>query len=375
MGRDGAVADPLGLGHQLAARVGGASRRALLRARNGIGVLRGDDLADLFSTPKDVVWTREKARLLRIRSDAVSQPRPLLIVHSLISRSYIFDLLPGNSVVAWLRDEGYDVYLLDWGVPDEMDVANTLETYVDDLLRPAVRAVADVSGADRVSTLAYCFGGILTLLALATDHELPIDDLALVATPVDFEAAATLRYALNPGRLEAHHLIDGTGNVPSSVFRRVFRVLRPTNDLAADVALIDRLWDWDYVRNHRAVSHWAADQIPFPGALMRECLDLMRENALMEGTARVGERRVDFAGIELRVLAFMALRDHIVPIRAAAAIDHLLAGRDVGKVETQTGHVSLLLGANAQRRTLPTLHDWLTRTASTRSLARAVSDA
>ena len=47
------------------------------------------------------------------------------IVHSLVSRSYIMDLRPGNSTVEYLLGEGFDVYMLDWGIPDERDADNT----------------------------------------------------------------------------------------------------------------------------------------------------------------------------------------------------------------------------------------------------------
>ena len=56
---------------------------------------------------------------------------PLLFVHSLVSRSYVFDLVPGNSFVEAMIDRGFDVYLVDWGVPDELESGNTLETYTD----------------------------------------------------------------------------------------------------------------------------------------------------------------------------------------------------------------------------------------------------
>ena len=92
-------------------------------------------------TPKDVVWRRGRSELWHYRNDNVRVSPPLLIVFSLFSRSYILDLQPGNSFVERLLDAGFDVYLLDWGVPDERDAANQLEDYVDDYLPAAVERV------------------------------------------------------------------------------------------------------------------------------------------------------------------------------------------------------------------------------------------
>lgn len=369
------MVDPLKLGRRAAGTVGTASKGALATGRNGLAYARGADLDDLDSTPKDVVWSAGKVRLLRVRSDQVVHPKPLLIVHSLISRPYIFDLLPGNSVVAWLRDRGHDVFLIDWGVPDASDAGNTFATYVDHYLRPAVGAVQQKTGAEAVALLGYCFGGVLSLLALATDPELPVRDLALVATPVEFRAITALRRATKPGRLKARHLVDPSGNVPPRVFRRTLRMLRPTNDLSAMVTLIDRLGDREYVRNHHALNRWTDDQIPFSGALFRESLDLVRDNGFLAGTARVDGRQVDFAGIRARVLAFMALRDHLVPHPSAAPIARLLPNADLGTVEVDSGHVALLLGARAQQQTLPALDDWLTERRSSASAGDEGTDA
>ncbi|MDT7744343.1 MAG: poly[(R)-3-hydroxyalkanoate] polymerase subunit PhaC, partial [Actinomycetota bacterium] len=89
------------------------------RARNGIGLVAGLSRVRVGRTPKDVVWRHGRCELWHYRNDAVRVGPPLLIVFSLISRSYILDLTPGNSFVERLLAEGFDVYLLDWGEPDE----------------------------------------------------------------------------------------------------------------------------------------------------------------------------------------------------------------------------------------------------------------
>src|SRR5215207_3859731 len=78
--------------------------RHLLRARNGVKYVTGIDRPKVGTTPKDTVWRRDKAQLWHYRSegdDGSSTPStdrtPVLIVMSLISRSYILDLYPGAS--------------------------------------------------------------------------------------------------------------------------------------------------------------------------------------------------------------------------------------------------------------------------------------
>src|SRR3712207_8126166 len=115
--------------------------RNALRARNGLRLVSGVARPDVGQTPKDVVWQRGRTQLWHYRNDpdthgGVRDSPPLLIVFSLVSRSYVLDLTPGNRLVDHLLAAGFDVSPLDWGEPVEGDAANTLEDYVDASLPP-----------------------------------------------------------------------------------------------------------------------------------------------------------------------------------------------------------------------------------------------
>src|SRR5436305_261575 len=112
--------------------------RTVLRARNGVRYVRGSSKPKVGATPKETVWERDRAQLWRYQSDSVRYGPPILIVHSLVSRSYILDLRPGNSAVEYLVKAGFDVFMLDWGVPDERDANNDFATYVDEYVPRAV---------------------------------------------------------------------------------------------------------------------------------------------------------------------------------------------------------------------------------------------
>jgi polyhydroxyalkanoate synthase subunit PhaC len=67
------------------------------RARNGIKLAAGVDRPGVGLTPKDVIWRHGRTELWRYRNDDVRYRPPLLIVFSLVTRSYVLDLTPGNS--------------------------------------------------------------------------------------------------------------------------------------------------------------------------------------------------------------------------------------------------------------------------------------
>ena len=221
--------------------------RSYLRARNGLRYVRGSNRPKLGATPKDVVWRRDKAQLWRYRGGPVRYAQPLLIVTSLVSRSYILDLLPGSSTVEFLRDQGFDVFMLDWGIPDELDADNRLETYVDEYLPRAVAALRRETGASELTMAGYCLGGVLAILYANGHDDTGVRNLVLMATPVDFEEMGPMVAALREGRLDPEHLIDETGNVPADVLYSGFFMLAPTTIVAQRATLLENLWNDEFV--------------------------------------------------------------------------------------------------------------------------------
>jgi polyhydroxyalkanoate synthase subunit PhaC len=345
----------------MVARVDRDVERSYLRARNGLRYVRGTNRPKLGTSPKDVVWQRDKAQLWRYRGGPVRYEQPLLIVASLVSRSYILDLLPGNSAVGFLRDQGFDVFLLDWGIPDGLDAENSLETYVDEYLPRAVAAVRRETGCAELTMAGYCLGGLLAILYANGHDSAPVRNLVLMATPMDFGEMGAMVAALREGRLDPEHLIDETGNVPADVLYSGFFMLAPTTVVAQKATLLEHLWNDEFVRGFQAMAQWARDQVPFPGATFRQVVELLvRHNALMRGSLPLGRREVDFTTTGASVLNAMAAQDTVVP-RAAAAPVGALVGRPDRREELLLpgGHVTFGTGRSAFRHTLPSLAGWI----------------
>jgi len=88
-------------------------------------------------------------------------PKPVLCIPALISRSYILDLCANATMIGTLCEAGYDVYLLDWGLPGDEDAATTLEQLICEYIEAAVTRVRETSGSKKLSVLGYCMGGTL----------------------------------------------------------------------------------------------------------------------------------------------------------------------------------------------------------------------
>lgn len=335
--------------------------RNLFRARNGIKYATGIGRPETGLAPKEVVWSRGKAVMWRYESDRRTRGTPVLIVFSVLGRSYVLDLRPDSSFIVSLLDAGLDVYMIDFGVPDAVDATNTLETYVDRYLPAAARAAMGESDSDTIDIVGYCFGGVLaTLLVAGHSNRIPFNTLALMATPFDFSHSEGAIQALIRGKLEIDDLVDETGNVPASVVHRMFRTLKPTSGLTTYAMLWERLWSDEFVDAFQAMSTWAADQVPFPGDLARQCLDLLlRRNLLMTGVIPLRRHKVRLADITCPLLTVYAEHDHIVSPRSSLPINDLVSSEDLTIIAVPAGHIGLAASRHASKTTIPGLVSWL----------------
>lgn len=346
----------------LADRVHRDVERNALRARNGIRLATGTDRSGLGLTPKDVVWRRGRCELWHYRNENVRVSPPLMIVFSLVSRSYILDLTPGNSFVERLLAAGFDVYLLDWGVPDARDAHNRLEDYVDDYIPAAIDRITALSGRDEVNLLGYCFGGDLALLHAAHHPDSPLRSLTVMATPVDFRHLGPIADVLAVGGLDVDDVLDADGNVPPQVMLRGFRALTPTSEVTRYVNLWEKLWNDDYVAAYQAMTRWSTDHVPFPGTVAREVVQmLLRDNGMINDRLTIGGDPVHLGEIRVPFLTVLAGRDHIVPEAAAAPLIDLVGSPDKHELRLDAGHVGLVVGKTAAKTTVPAIIDFLKR--------------
>jgi polyhydroxyalkanoate synthase subunit PhaC len=333
--------------------------RSILRARNGLRYLASP--ANVGATPKDVVWHRDRAELWRYRGGPIRYDAPLVIVHSLVSRSYILDLRPGNSSVEYFLGQGFDVFMLDWGVPDERDADNTIETYVDEYLPRAVAAVKRESGCNDVTLAGYCLGGTFAILYASGHADAPVRNLVLMASPVDYSEMGVMVAAVREGRLDVEDLVDETGNVPADALYSGFFMQAPTKQIAQYATLLENLWNDRFVEGYQAMAQWSRDHVPFPGATMRQVVDeFVRRNVLMSGRMRLGGRTIRFEDFRGNVLNAFAEKDNVVPVAAVEPLTGLV-GDPARRAELRLGggHVTFATGRQAFEHTLPDLARWI----------------
>jgi polyhydroxyalkanoate synthase len=169
------------------------------------------------ATPSSVVWEEDRVTLLRYGRDEPPKYRtPLVVVFAMVNRPYILDLLPHKSVVSHFLRAGFDVYLVDWGIPTHADRNNTLDDYINGSLHNIVSFVRRKTGSPQVNLLGYCMGGTMSAIYAAI-HPRPVKNLMLMAAGIDFSTRENLINLWTDARyFDADSFVDAFGNCPAS---------------------------------------------------------------------------------------------------------------------------------------------------------------
>jgi polyhydroxyalkanoate synthase len=314
------------------------------------------------TTPHDVVYEEDSLKLLRYRNEhSIDLVEPVLVSFALVNRPYILDLQPNRSVVRQLLKRGFDVYLIDWGIPTAADRTLRLQDYVCDFMKNVADFVCAHSASPKLNLLGYCMGGTMSAMFTALYPE-RVKNLTLMAAPIDFSGdECLLNVWTRPEYFDVDALVDAFGNCPGSFLQSSFQLMKPVqNYVEKYVHFFDKLDDDAYLDNYFAMERWVNDNIPVAGETFREFVKLLyQENQLVKGEFRLRDEPVLLEKITCPLLTLVATQDHLVPPSSTLAIKDHVSSQFVRHMSVSAGHIGLAVGSKAHRQLWPDAAMWL----------------
>ncbi len=321
------------------------------------------------ATPHQVVYQLGSLRVLRYDRDEPARfVEPVLICFALVNRPYILDLRAKCSVVRRLLERGFDVYLIDWGVPTADDHTLRLSDYVRRLLRDVVEFVCAKSASPQLHLLGYCMGGTLSTMFTALYPE-RVRNLILMAAPIDFEGHdGLLNVWARSEYFDVDRLVDTYGNCPGEFLQHCFQLMRPVQNFVEKYLRVsERLGDEAFLDNFFAMERWANDSIPVAGETFREFVKrLYQQNELIHGQMTLDGLPVRLAEITCPLLLLVANQDHLVPPQATLALAPRVRSSDIEAKTIDAGHIGLAVSSKAHRQLWPAAVEWIAEHATTK---------
>jgi len=327
-----------------------------------VGVTTLGDLGtvDVGSSEKEAVHRDGKLTLYRyLPGAAPTNPVPVLIVYALANRPYMMDLQPQRSLIRGLLDRGLEVYLIDWGYPDQNDSKLGLNDYINGFIDECVDVLRQRHALERINLLGVCQGGTFSLCYSAL-HSEKIHNLVLMVTPVDFHTPDNLLTTWLR-HVNVDRLVDVLGNVPGELLNWAFVSMKPlrlTGQKYLD--MVNLLGDEEKARTFLRMEKWIHDSPAQAGECFRQfAKDLFQQNKLIDGRLQVGDRAVDLQQITMPVLNVYATQDHIVPPEATLALGKHIGSTDYSTHAFEGGHIGIYVSVRAQQEVPERIAEWL----------------
>ena len=302
--------------------------------------------AEDFLPGREVATTRGKVvlrtHLLELiqyapRTDKV-KAEPILIVPAWIMKYYILDLSPHNSLVKYLVEQGYTVFMVSWRNPTAEDRDRGMADYFD-AIEEAFGAVEAIVPEQKVHAMGYCLGG--TLMAakaaqMARDGQDRLASLTLLATQTDFTEPGELQLFISESEVSyLENMMWDQGYLDTKQMAGAFQLLR-----SAD--LIWSRYIHDYLMGKRQdmfdLMAWNADATRLPYRMHSEYLrKFYLGNELAQGQYRIGGKPVTLGAIEVPIFCVSTSSDHIAPWQSVYKL-HLLTDPSLAFVLTSGGH-------------------------------------
>jgi polyhydroxyalkanoate synthase len=288
---------------------------------------------DLATTPGKVVFRNRLLEVIHYTPTREKvQQTPIVIVTPWINKFYVLDLTARKSMVKFLVDQGFDVYITSWKNPTAEMRNVRFDDYLMEGIGQLIETARGVAGSEKVHAVGYCIGGaaLATWMAWANAHhdakDVPVATMTLLTTLVDYHKPGDIEVFLDENSIKwLEKSMSEKGYLDGKEMASAFRLLR-SNSLV-----------WHYVvRGYLFgeapppfdVLFWNMDSTRMPAAMHSWYLrNFYLENLLIKKDAlTLAGEKIDLGRIAQPLYAVSAEDDHIAPWRQTFRINNFVAG-------------------------------------------------
>jgi polyhydroxyalkanoate synthase subunit PhaC len=298
---------------------------------------------NIAATPGEVVYRNRMLELIQYApsTEKVHQT-PLLIFPPWINKFYVMDLKPVNSLIKWIVDQGFTLFVVSWVNPDASYAGTGLDDYIHDGFLRAMAEVRRITGEPQINAVGYCIAGTtlgLTLAHLQKAGDETVKSATFFTALTDFSDPGEVGVFLNDDFVDGIARQTERDGILSKFFMsRTFSFLR-SNDLIYTPAI--KSYMLGEAPPAFDLLYWNGDGTNLPAKMAVEYLrGLCQKDGFAKGEFKVFGKPVSLAGVKVPLCAIACETDHIAHWRGSFNGVKQMGSKDKTFILSQSGHIA-----------------------------------
>ncbi|KAA2313830.1 class I poly(R)-hydroxyalkanoic acid synthase [Pseudooceanicola sediminis] len=277
---------------------------------------------------------------------------PLIIFPPWINKFYILDLKEKNSLIRWITDQGFTLFVVSWVNPDATYREVGLEDYIEDGYLAAIEQVKQITGQKQVNTVGYCIGGTtlnLVLALLKKRKDRSVKSATFFTTLTDFSDQGDFTPFLQDDFIDGIEAdVREVGILRSHIMSRTFSFLR-SNDLVYQPAI--RSYMLGEAPPAFDLLYWNGDGTNLPARMAVQYLRrLCQGNEFTtDGMDLLGEH-LHISDVTVPICAITCETDHIAAWRSAYRGFMQTKSKDRTFIVSQSGHIAGIVNPPSKKK-------------------------
>lgn len=298
---------------------------------------------NIATTPGEVVFRNRMLELIQYTPMTETvHSTPLIVFPPWINKFYVLDLKAQNSLIKWITEQGYTLFVVSWVNPDASYKDVGVEDYIEDGYLEAIRVAKEITGQKQVNCVGYCIAGTtlcMTLSLLKQRGDKSIKSATLFTALTDFSEQGEFTPFLQ------NDFIDGIeaevaerGFLPAYITARTFSYLR-ANDLIYAPAI--RNYMMGEAPPAFDLLYWNGDGANLPAKMAVQYLrSLCQRNEFADGGYDLMGTTLRLSEVEVPLCAIACETDHIAAWKDSFSGVQQMKSKSKTFIMTQSGHIA-----------------------------------
>ncbi|MDZ7710379.1 MAG: class I poly(R)-hydroxyalkanoic acid synthase [Roseovarius sp.] len=343
-----------------------------LEANNGEMVVRlADDHAfelgeNIATAPGEVVYRNRMMEIIQyapVTSEV--HATPLIIFPPWINKFYIMDLKPENSLIRWITEQGYTLFVVSWVNADATHADVGMEDYVEEGFLTAIREVKAITGEKQVNAVGYCIAGTtlhIALALMAKRGDKSVKSATFFTALTDFSEQGEFTPFLQDDFIDGiEEEVAEQGILRSFIMGRTMSFLR-SRDLIYQPAV--RKYMMGEAPPAFDLLYWNGDGANLPGKMVMQYLrGLCQRNEFVEDGFDLGGERLHIRDVKIPLMSVTCQGDHIAPWKDCYRGFQQTGSKNRTFIVSESGHIAGIVNPPTKKKYGHYTNDDLTGTA------------